>query len=85
MTNHHRRLGGKVLQASELGWPSPSCPKKEVLIAMLLSAMQGPIRGLVYTLSAVLTKFVRVIGGHSGQDEKEKGTCQHRGNCRRKN
>ncbi len=25
-------------------------PKKEVLIAMLLSAMQGPIRGVVYTL-----------------------------------
>jgi large subunit ribosomal protein L7/L12 len=47
-------LEGKVVAVAKL-------PKKEVLIAMLLSAMQGPARGLVYTLSAVLSKFVRVI------------------------
>ena len=45
-------------------------PKKEVLIAMLLSAMQGPIRGVVYTLNAVLTKFVRVI---AAIQDKRKG------------
>jgi large subunit ribosomal protein L7/L12 len=53
-------LEGKVVQPAELAAVA-KLPKKEVLIAMLLSAMQGPARGLVYTLSAVLSKFVRVI------------------------
>jgi large subunit ribosomal protein L7/L12 len=62
-------LEGKVLQANELAAVA-QLPKKEVLIAMLLSAMQGPIRGVVYTLSAVLTKFVRVI---AAIQDKRKG------------
>jgi large subunit ribosomal protein L7/L12 len=53
-------LEGKIVQPAELT-AIAKLPKREVLIAMLLSAMQGPIRGVVYTLSAVLTKFVRVI------------------------
>ena len=53
-------LFDKVVQAAELAAVA-KLPKQEVLIAMLLSAMQGPARGLVYTLSAVLSKFVRVI------------------------
>jgi large subunit ribosomal protein L7/L12 len=53
-------LEGKVVQSAELA-AIAKLPKKEVLIAMLLSAMQGPIRGVVYTLSAVLSKFVRTI------------------------
>ena len=53
-------LEGKIVQPTELATVA-KLPKKEVLIAMLLSAMQGPIRGVVYTLSAVLSKFVRVI------------------------
>jgi len=53
-------LEGKVVQSAELAAVA-KLPKKEVLIAMLLSAMQGPIRGVVYTLNAVLSKFVRVI------------------------
>ncbi len=53
-------LEGKIVQPAELAAVA-KLPKKEVLIAMLLSAMQGPIRGVVYTLSAVLSKFVRVI------------------------
>ena len=53
-------LEGKVVQPAELAAVA-KLPKKDVLIAMLLSAMQGPARGLVYTLSAVLSKFVRVI------------------------
>jgi len=53
-------LEGKVVQPAELAAVA-KLPKKEVLIAMLLSAMQGPIRGVVYTLNAVLSKFVRVI------------------------
>jgi large subunit ribosomal protein L7/L12 len=60
---------GKILQPAELAAVA-KLPKKEVLIAMLLSAMQGPIRGVVYTLSAVLSKFVRVI---AAIQDKRKG------------
>lgn len=62
-------LEGKVVQAADLAAVA-KLPKKEVLIAMLLSAMQGPIRGVVYTLNAVLTKFVRVI---AAIQDKRKG------------
>jgi large subunit ribosomal protein L7/L12 len=62
-------LEGKILQPAELAAVA-RLPKKEVLIAMLLSAMQGPIRGVVYTLSAVLSKFVRVI---AAIQDKRKG------------
>lgn len=61
-------LEGKLLQPAELAAVA-KLPKKEVLVAMLLSAMQGPIRGVVYTLSAVLSKFVRVIAAI--QDKKK--------------
>lgn len=61
-------LEGKIVQPAELVAVA-KLPKKEVLIAMLLSAMQGPIRGVVYTLNAVLTKFVRVIAAI--QDKKK--------------
>ncbi len=57
------------MQAADLAAVA-KLPKKEVLIAMLLSAMQGPIRGVVYTLSAVLSKFVRVI---AAIQDKQKG------------
>ena len=50
-------LEGKIVQADELAAVA-KLPKKEVLVAMLLSALQGPIRGVVYTLNAVLSKFV---------------------------
>jgi len=53
-------LEGKVVQPAELA-AIAKLPPREVLIAMLLSALQGPIRGVVYTLHAVLSKFVRVI------------------------
>jgi large subunit ribosomal protein L7/L12 len=62
-------LEGKILQPDELTAVA-KLPKKEVLIAMLLSAMQGPIRGVVYTLNAVLSKFVRVI---AAIQDKRKG------------
>jgi large subunit ribosomal protein L7/L12 len=62
-------LEGKVVQPAELAAVA-TLPKKEVLIAMLLSAMQGPIRAVVYTLNAVLTKFVRVI---AAIQDKRKG------------
>jgi large subunit ribosomal protein L7/L12 len=62
-------LEGKLVQSAELV-AIAKLPKKEVLIAMLLSAMQGPVRGMVYTLSAVLSKFVRVI---AAIQDKRKG------------
>ncbi len=61
-------LEGKVVQPAELAAVA-MLPKREILIAMLLSAMQGPIRGLVYTLSAVFSKLVRVIAAI--QDKKK--------------
>lgn len=61
-------LDGKLVQAADLA-AIAKLPKKEVLIAMLLSAMQGPIRGVVYTLGAVLSKFVRVVAAI--QDKKK--------------
>ena len=62
-------LEGKILQPDELTAVA-KLPTKEVLVAMLLSAMQGPIRGVVYTLNAVLSKFVRVI---AAIQDKRKG------------
>jgi large subunit ribosomal protein L7/L12 len=61
-------LEGKVVKPTELAAVA-QLPKKEVLIAMLLSAMQGPIRGVVYALNAVLSKFVRTIAAI--QDKKK--------------
>ena len=61
-------LEGRLVQAADLA-AIAQLPKKEVLIAMLLSAMQGPIRGVVYALSGVLSKFVRVIAAI--QDKKK--------------
>jgi len=61
-------LEGKVVKPADLAEVA-KLPKKEVLIAMLLSAMQGPIRGVVYALSGVLSKFVRVIAAI--QDKKK--------------
>jgi large subunit ribosomal protein L7/L12 len=61
-------LEGRLVQAAELAAVA-QLPKREVLIAMLLSAMQGPIRGVVYALSGVLSKFVRVIAAI--QDKKK--------------
>ncbi len=62
-------LEGKILQPAELAAVA-KLPKKEALVALLLSAMQGPIRGVVYTLSAVLSKFVRVV---AAIQDKRKG------------
>lgn len=53
-------LEGKLLQPVQLV-AMASLPKKEVLLAMLLSAMQGPVRGLVYALSGLLRELVGVL------------------------
>ena len=49
-------------------------PVKEVLLAMLLSGLQGPIRGLVYAMSGLLRNLVGVVQaistkkGEGGED-----------------
>jgi large subunit ribosomal protein L7/L12 len=53
-------LEGKVLQPAELTAVA-KLPKKEVLVVMMLSVMQGPLRGLVYTLNGITSQFVRVL------------------------
>ena len=45
-------------------------PSRAVLLAMLLSAMQGPVRGFMFTLSGVVRKFIGVI---IAVQEKKKG------------
>lgn len=53
-------LEGKLLQAAQIH-DVAKLPKKDVLLAMLLSTMQGPARNLVYVLSGVVRKFVYVL------------------------
>jgi large subunit ribosomal protein L7/L12 len=53
-------LEGKLLDAPQLVAVA-NLPTKEVLLSMLLSAMQGPARGLVYALSGLLRGLVGVI------------------------
>ena len=61
-------LDGQLLQAEQL-LAVASLPSKAVLISMLLSAMQGPARGLVYALSGLLRGFVGVLAAI--QDKKK--------------
>jgi large subunit ribosomal protein L7/L12 len=58
-------LDGKLVQPAQIAAVA-SLPSKPVLLAMLLSTMQGPVRGLVYTLNGVLEKFVRVLAAIQG-------------------
>lgn len=53
-------LEGKLVKPAELAAVA-SLPKKDVLLSMLLSAMQGPTRGLVYALSGLLRGLVGVM------------------------
>ena len=53
-------LDGKLVQAAQIAAVA-GLPSKPVLLAILLSTMQGPVRGLVYALNGVLGQFVRVL------------------------
>ena len=53
-------LDGKLLQSTQL-IAVASLPTKDVLLSMVLSAMQGPARGLVYALSGLLRGLVGVM------------------------
>lgn len=61
-------LEGKVLQASQL-LAVANLPSREALLSMLLSAMQGPPRGLVYVLSGLIRGLVGVMAAI--QDKKK--------------
>jgi len=58
-------LDGKLVQAAQITAVA-SLPSKPVLLSMLLSTMQGPVRGLVYTLNGVLGQFVRILAAIQG-------------------
>ena len=58
-------LDGKLVQAAQIAAVA-SLPSKPVLLSMLLSTMQGPLRGLVYTLHGVVEQFVRVLSAIQG-------------------
>ena len=62
-------LDGNLLQAEQL-LAVASLPSKAVLLSMLLSAMQGPARGLVYALSGLLRELVGVL---AAIQDKRKG------------
>jgi large subunit ribosomal protein L7/L12 len=53
-------LEGKLLQAQQIA-DVAGLPSKTALLSMLLSALQGPARGLVYVLSGLLRELVGVI------------------------
>ncbi len=62
-------LEGKALGPAQL-IATADLPSKEVLLSMLLSAMQGPLRGLAGVLQGILRKFVAVL---AAIQEKKKG------------
>lgn len=62
-------LEGKLLKPAQL-IAVASLPTKPVLLAMLMSAMQGPVRGTVCVLAGLLRKTVGVL---TAIQEKKKG------------
>ena len=62
-------LEGKRLEPMQLVAVA-NLPSKDVLLSMLLSALQGPIRGVVFTLSGILRKLVGLM---VAIQEKKKG------------
>ena len=62
-------LEGNTLEPAQL-IATADLPSKEVLLSMLLSAMQGPMRGLVGVMQGILRGFVAVL---AAIQEKKKG------------
>jgi large subunit ribosomal protein L10 len=57
---------GQVTQFSKL-------PTKSELIAMLMSAMNGPVRGLMYAMQGVPSKLVRTLKAVADKKAAEEG------------
>ena len=53
-------LDGKVIGVEEVN-ALAELPSKEVLLSMLLSAMQGPVRGLAVSLDATISGLARAL------------------------
>ena len=53
-------MDGKVLSMDEIK-ALAELPSKEVLLSMLLSAMQGPVRGLAVSLDATISGLARAL------------------------
>jgi large subunit ribosomal protein L7/L12 len=58
-------LEGQLVQPAQIA-AIAGLPLKPVLLSMLLSTMQGPVRGLVYTLNGVVGQVVRVLAAIQG-------------------
>jgi large subunit ribosomal protein L7/L12 len=61
-------LEGKLLTTPQV-LAVAGLPSRDVLISMLLSAMQGPVRGVVYTLGGIIRNLVGVMAAI--QDKKK--------------
>ncbi|GKS60491.1 hypothetical protein YTPLAS18_40180 [Nitrospira sp.] len=72
-------LEGKLLEAAQLNEVA-KLPKKDVLVSMLLSAMQGPARGLVFALSGIVKNLLYVISAiqdtKKGEGSMSTGTAK---------
>ncbi len=53
-------MEGKMLEPAQL-IAAADLPSKEVLLSMVLSAMQGPLQGLVNVLQGVIREFLAVL------------------------
>jgi large subunit ribosomal protein L7/L12 len=62
-------LEGKLLKPAQIAAVA-ALPSKTVLLAMLMSTMQGPVRGTVFVLAGLLRKTVGVL---TAIQEKKKG------------
>ncbi len=62
-------LEGNTLDPAQL-IAAADLPSKEVLLSMLLSAMQGPLRGMIGVMQGILRGFVAVL---AAIQEKKKG------------
>jgi large subunit ribosomal protein L7/L12 len=65
-------LEGKLLEPRQVA-AMASLPGREVLLSMLLSGLQGPVRGLVFVFSQLLRGLVGVICAIEGK-KKEGGS-----------
>ncbi len=63
-------MDGKVLEPAQVNAVA-TLPGREVLLSMLLSAMQGPARGLVCALNGIIRDIVGVI--YAIQEKKKEG------------
>lgn len=65
-------MGNKRIKAKKVE-ELADLPSKEVLLSMLLSALNGPARGLVGVLSAVPRNFVQVLAAVERKKREEGG------------